>query len=218
MPRQVFDDVQELEKWCKEFVKRGQYTVYTTSDNELILEPRKSTRPQRFVYIKTVKERYGPTCVRNPKKVAKKKSQIHLKLWKNEEYRDKIVSGCKRWWDEASSKEKEERIHSFRSAQNIKPNKQEKILITFLSKHNLPYNYHGNHPYSGLEGKCPDFVHESESKIIEFFGDYWHDENHEKERIEFFKQFGYSCLVIWQHELGDKELLLEKIREFDSNE
>jgi len=55
MPRQVFDDVQELEKWCKEFVKRGQYTVYTTSDNELILEPRKSTRPQRYAYFKSVK-------------------------------------------------------------------------------------------------------------------------------------------------------------------
>ena len=55
MPRIVFEDFEELKKWCKEFVEKGKYTGYTTASDELILEPRKSTRPSRFAYFRSIK-------------------------------------------------------------------------------------------------------------------------------------------------------------------
>ena len=57
MPRIIFDSFEELKKWCKEFVEKGKYTGYTTASDELILKPRKSTRPQRYAYLKSIKVR-----------------------------------------------------------------------------------------------------------------------------------------------------------------
>ena len=33
------------------------------------------------------------------------------------------------------------------------------------------------------------------------FGDFWHRGDNPEERIDFFAGFGYSCLVIWEHEV-----------------
>lgn len=55
MPRQIFDSFEELKKWCEVFVEKGKYVGYTTASDELILEPRKSTRPQRYAYLKHIK-------------------------------------------------------------------------------------------------------------------------------------------------------------------
>jgi len=55
MPRIVFDSADELKEWCKLFVKDNKYTGYITEENELILEPQKSTRPIRYAYIKCKK-------------------------------------------------------------------------------------------------------------------------------------------------------------------
>ncbi len=58
-------------------------------------------------------------------------------------------------------------------------------------------------------------------KIIELFGDYWHTKkiryyrDTEMGRIEYFKKYGYSCLVIWEKELKDLNKVLEKIRNFN---
>lgn len=51
MPRIVFGSQEALIKWCEVFVKEGNYTAYLTSMGELILEPRRSTRPRRYVYF-----------------------------------------------------------------------------------------------------------------------------------------------------------------------
>ena len=55
MPRHIFDTEERFKEWCEEFVKTGFYCVYVTNDNEIILEPRRSTRPSRFGYYKTQK-------------------------------------------------------------------------------------------------------------------------------------------------------------------
>lgn len=54
MPRHVFENSEQLKQWCEEFVKEGYYIVYTTAENEIILEPKRSTRPQRYGYLKSV--------------------------------------------------------------------------------------------------------------------------------------------------------------------
>ena len=55
MPRIVFDSFEELKKWCDEFIKEKSHTIYTTENDELIVEPRRSTRPSRYGYFKSIK-------------------------------------------------------------------------------------------------------------------------------------------------------------------
>lgn len=76
-----------------------------------------------------------------------------------------------------------------------------------------------------VEYKNPDFINiNGQKKIIEMFGDYWHgeertgvpNEQHEQERIAHFAKYGYQTLVIWEHELEDTEVLLEKVLKFET--
>jgi G:T-mismatch repair DNA endonuclease (very short patch repair protein)/YHS domain-containing protein len=99
-----------------------------------------------------------------------------------------------------------------RSQNTILPNKPEKLLIDFFTEYNLPYKYTGDGGFT-LDGAVPDFVNvNGEKKIVEFFGDYWHGQtkthkstvDHENERKLRFKKFGYDTIIVWEHELKDK--------------
>ena len=77
-----------------------------------------------------------------------------------------------------------------------------------------------------IDGKVPDFVNvNGQKKLIELFGDYWHSAKMvsqkriqtESERIGYFKQFGWSALVIWEHELEDLTAVREKILRVDKD-
>jgi G:T-mismatch repair DNA endonuclease (very short patch repair protein) len=112
-----------------------------------------------------------------------------------------------------------------------KPNKPEYYLIDLLKNLSLNYRYVGNGKPENrikINGKNPDFINEKDKTIIEFFGDRWHGEEfrkekgidtktnieHENERIKTFKDVGYRCLVIWESELKDEDLLVNKIINF----
>jgi len=104
-----------------------------------------------------------------------------------------------------------------------KPNKKEQKLIDLFKEHNLPYRYTGDGGFI-INRKCPDFVNSNgQKKIIEHFGTHWHGEGmtglpkaeHEQERKNVFKEFGYSTLIIWENELEDMNEVLEKVKEFD---
>ncbi len=106
----------------------------------------------------------------------------------------------------------------------IKPNKPEMFLTKFLNKI-LPreYKYVGDGQFI-LGGKCPDFMNTNgQKKLIEFFGEYWHGEKHtgktkkenKRERISYFKQYGYKTLVIWESELKDLDILKKRILKFN---
>jgi len=95
------------------------------------------------------------------------------------------------------------------------PNKQE-ILIGSIIDSILPNTYKFVGDGSVWIGrKNPDFVHNSKKMIIEFFGRKWHKLEHEPEKIEYFKELGYECLVIWTEELNDIEKLKVKIIKFN---
>jgi len=110
-------------------------------------------------------------------------------------------------------------------AQNRTPTKPEKELNKILQK-NFPkeWKYVGggkNPEYVGH--KCPDFINvNGEGKIIELYGDYWHSKKmtgrpkkqEEKNKINYFKKKGYSTLIIWEHELKNKNKLETKINQF----
>lgn len=97
-------------------------------------------------------------------------------------------------------------------ATNARPNKKEQKLIDLFSQQNLPFKYVGDGSLI-IDRKCPDFT-DGNGKLIEFFGVHWHNLEEEQERINFFKERGYNCLVIWEDELKNEDALLEKVTNF----
>ena len=100
---------------------------------------------------------------------------------------------------------------------NKKPNLLEKDIddIVQLLFHN-EYKYNGNYELGiSIGGKIPDFVNiNGKKKAIDAFGDYWHEGEDPQVRIDLFKKYGWDLLVIWQHELKDKDAVIQKILKF----
>jgi len=95
------------------------------------------------------------------------------------------------------------------------PNKEEKYLIDFFEKHNLPYRFVGDGKVV-IEGRNPDFINcDGQKKIIEFFGEHWHEEKDEEIKRQIYERYGYKLLVLWGKDLKDEENLLNKVLEFN---
>jgi hypothetical protein len=97
------------------------------------------------------------------------------------------------------------------------PNKPEQKLINIINRNNLPYKYVGNGEII-IGFKNPDFLNiNGEKKIIEVFGDYWHNNYktkwHQTEEgcKKYYSKYGLSTLVIWEHELDDENKIINKI-------
>lgn len=122
------------------------------------------------------------------------------KLWKNKEYKQKTLKALFK-------------------ARALSPNGSERIVIKLLNKI-LPstYKFVGDGKLI-IERFIPDFVNKNNTKIIEFFGDYWHNredwKERDKRRLVAYKKAGYKTLIIWQHELKDMKELKEKVLEFN---
>ncbi len=97
----------------------------------------------------------------------------------------------------------------FRIICRTKPTKPEVALGLLLGS--LGYTYTGNGERV-VANKCPDFIHKSEPKVVEMFGDYWHKGENPQDRINLFAQHGYRTAIIWEHELSDPDAILEKVR------
>ncbi len=100
-----------------------------------------------------------------------------------------------------------------------RPTKPEIILNDLLKKNNFPYKYVG-------DGKViikyfnPDFInYNGQKKVIEMFGDYWHNredsKRRDKLRLKAYSDYGYDTLIVWEHELNKPEILIDKIRKFE---
>ena len=104
---------------------------------------------------------------------------------------------------------------------HAKPNKQEQRLDETLQEITFgEYQINVTADIMTLGSKIPDFVNvNGQKKVIELFGDYWHGEKftgrtkeeEEQQRIDCFAQAGYQTLIVWQHELKNLDLLIEKI-------
>lgn len=137
----------------------------------------------------------------------------------SKDWKENIHKGMtKKWQDPIYRKQQIEAQIRGKIKHSIqKQNKSEKKLENLLSKI-LPNEY----KYVGLgevilAGKCPDFVNvNGQKKIIELYGDYWHKGETGEDRISLFKQYGYQTLIIWEHELENKELLENKVLQFNN--
>ena len=96
------------------------------------------------------------------------------------------------------------------------PNNAEMTLFGILCYMGLAYKYTGNGQFI-LMGKCPDFVHVKDRKIIELYGERWHRPEEEQQRIDLFARSDYQVLVVWQRELTPKhrKKLYHRLLEFD---
>ena len=100
------------------------------------------------------------------------------------------------------------------------PNKKEKFLNRILNSLLLKeYKFVGNGEVI-LGGFNPDFINiNGQKKIIELYGDYWHNrlevKERDKRRIKTYKKYGYKTLIVWEHELKDLDIFKNKILEFN---
>ena len=99
-------------------------------------------------------------------------------------------------------------------ARNCSPNKPEQKLTALINTNKLPFKYVGDGQFI-LGGKCPDFLGtDGKKQLIELFGTYWHGVLDIGKRVEYFRQFGYSTLIIWEDELKDDSQVIKKIKKF----
>jgi len=113
----------------------------------------------------------------------------------------------------------EKMMKSLRQSLRVRPNKPEKELMDIFERNNIKFDYVGDLSYL-IDGKNPDFINIENNQIIELFGEFWHSDNNpwyetsndEKSRVEFFRERGWKCLVIWDSELEDEEGIIDKIQ------
>lgn len=126
----------------------------------------------------------------------------------------------KLWQDKDYARKNIEAFH-------LKPNNCERYL-DFLLQNHCPdeWKYVGDGQII-INGLCPDFINvNGKKKIIELFGDYWHNPKKiklgynrtEEGRKKAFDRYGYSTLIVWEHELANEEKIVEKIKIFSEND
>lgn len=128
------------------------------------------------------------------------------------EVHNKLVDIGKIHWNNPTYVEKQ--IKLLMNSWRIKPNKPETILNNLLE---ILYPNHWKYVGDGsfiIGRQNPDFININGIKsVIELFGDYWHKDENEQDRINKYNDFGYSCLVIWEHELrsiGNTSIIIKK--------
>jgi hypothetical protein len=182
-----------------------------------IAQNKPETRKRRSKSLKLcwsrpeVKEKRSQAAkvVHNRPEVKERHSQATRIRWQNPENREKLRDAIKILWQNS------EYVTKQMEARGILPNKQETLLLNLLNE-----IYPGEWKYTGdfsftIGGKCPDFINvNGHKKIIELFGDYWHQGENPQDRVDVFKPFGYDTLVIWEHELNNMERVKFRIRKY----
>lgn len=98
-----------------------------------------------------------------------------------------------------------------------RPNGSESQLLGILEKVSPgEWDYTGDYGCV-IGGKVPDFRHRSSKVVIELFSYYWHvvrarTSDDELNRLEHYRAYGYICIIIWEHELGNEPLIVDRIK------
>ena len=128
------------------------------------------------------------------------KKHAQLKLWSDPKHRAKIL-----------------RLQ--REGMKVTPNKKEQELRKLLNKlFTNEYKFVGDGKI-WIDRYNPDFINvNGQKKIIELYGDYWHNKSsvkyRDKYRNQTYKKYGYETLIIWEKELGNKQKLMKRLKEF----
>ncbi|KKL25977.1 hypothetical protein LCGC14_2399910, partial [marine sediment metagenome] len=195
-----------LKQW--KIKRRGTFQVGKLASNY------KDSRSTKEYYCKCGKKIHSITGIYKKGNC----TSCALKLvWKNKTFKNKRIKAMKKQW--ADSKYKKQQLKIMCKGRPRTLNKPESKLLTLLNKIFLnQYNFVGNGKlWIGIFN--PDFIHTADKKIIEVYGDYWHNlvtaKKRDKQRLKVYNKHGYKTLIVWEHELKDVEMLKEKIVEFN---
>lgn len=156
----------------------------------------KDLTAQTDIRVENYSKKLKETSSSSRLEVREKISKTIKKLWEDEDYRNKTLI-----------------------AQQKKQNKSELKVSEILEKlFPCEYKYVGNRElFLGYPPKNPDWVHKSKNKVIEFLGRYWHPDEDEFILKNHYNKIGYDCLIIWEEELKNKDVLEQKIKNFTYN-
>lgn len=105
----------------------------------------------------------------------------------------------------------------------IKPNKTESALDKLFKKEGLGLKYVGDYKKGYFfGGKNPDWSNKDKTKVVEYFGVFYHKKGDERKRKRHFEKLGMKCWVIWGDQIqlrngklwGDTEGLIKSLRAF----
>lgn len=135
--------------------------------------------------------------------------KLKKKFKEDPEYRKKVLEAAYKGWL-AMAKRVYEKVR-------IRvPNRSEERLMEIIEAV-CPGEYKYNRWEYVIAGKIPDFVNvNGKKKVIELFGDAFHDKEEEEKLIEHYKKHGWDCLVIWASELINVKEVMEKIKMFNA--
>ena len=153
------------------------------------------------------------------KKARKNMSEARKKSWKNTSYRKKLSKERKNRWKNIEYKNSW--LKKINKSKKKIPNQKEKIINQLLVLlFNTKYKFVGNGKVI-INGFNPDFINKKDHKIIEFYGDYWHNLpsaiQRDKRRLKIYKAYGYQTLIIWEHEIKNLDYVVGKILAFQEN-
>ena len=115
-----------------------------------------------------------------------------LKMWQNPEY---AVRQASVW----------------HPTEKTSPNKLEKEFSEVVG---IPFVGNGE---MVVGRKRPDFFVEP-NKIIELYGDYWHQGETGEERMVFYNERGYDCLIVWESDFKEnQDEVVQRVQEFVNN-
>lgn len=170
---------------------------------------------------------------KNRPEVKKKMSDYSKKLWRNPEYRKKTSEANKIASNQPKTKKKKrkmmkklwqepEYVKKTLKATKKRPTWPEQVFDDLTP---ICVRYVGNSAWwrklPNGKNKNPDFKVTGQNKIIEIYGDYWHDKKYfpqtltPQELIDLYAQAGFKCLVFWEREIYDNpEQVKEKVNNF----
>ena len=89
---------------------------------------------------------------------------------------------------------------------NTRLTKPEEILYNYIILFS-DWEYSGDRSFwiefSNGKKKNPDFMNLKEHKVIEVFGDYWHDMEEVEPLLESYRNVGWDCAIVWEHEINN---------------
>lgn len=190
----VWDRPGEKEKRCN-IQQVVQKRPETNKKRSLSMEKKWQDPEYKERVIESLRTSEALKIAHDNPEFKKGQSDKTKELWKNSEYREK-------------------QILAIGKGLKLQPNKPETFLMNLLD--NL---YPGEWKFVGdysfiINGKNPDFKHNTQNKLIELYGTYWHKGQNVEDRKFIFREKGYETLILWEHELSDMDFVLFQLEEF----
>jgi len=193
--------------------------------SESIKNKWKNNDKRKLIASINAKKQWVETNTLSSEEVIKKRNKSLKEVWKDEGRRERNRQSNKLFWNKSDIVEERRKKSKelFKDDNYLKklifginrhPNKPEKYLLTLLEKI-LPEEYIFTGDFSfWVNGKNPDFICKNKMKIIEFFGEFWHKNENQNERIDHFRKVGYDTLILWENEFKNLEQVQNKILSF----